>query len=67
MGEIQVVTRFHSFGSECPCCGDINTGKVVVFMDELGEWGCPIPWVKRIPPLSELEGERAEENLKEPA
>jgi hypothetical protein len=28
---------------------------------------CPLPWLKRIPPLSELEGEKKDEQLKEPA
>ena len=27
----------------------------------------PITWLKRIPPLSELEGERTQEDMKEPA
>lgn len=27
---------------------------------------CPTQWLKRIPPLDELEGQRTEENLKEP-
>jgi hypothetical protein len=29
--------------------------------------GTPMQWLKRIPPLSELEGQRTEEDLREPA
>ena len=28
-------------------------------------WGAPISWLKRIPPLDELEGQRTEESLKD--
>lgn len=29
--------------------------------------GAPLQWLKRIPPLSELEGERTQEDIREPA
>ena len=33
----------------------------------VGSDAWPLAWLRRIPPLSELEGERTEEQLKEPA
>ena len=30
-------------------------------------YGAPLPWLKRIPPLEELEGEKRDEQIKEPA
>ena len=29
--------------------------------------GAPLPWLKRIPPLEELEGEKTQEDIREPA
>lgn len=49
---------------KCYVCGhqeemDTATG--------LSHFYMPLAWLRRIPPLSELEGERTEEKLKEPA
>jgi hypothetical protein len=29
-------------------------------------WFAPLPWLKRIPPLDELEGRRTEESVRDP-
>ena len=51
---------------ECKCnfCGhQYNPAGVA----SLEGFGAPLSWLKRIPPLSELEGEKRDEDLKVPA
>ena len=53
-------------GCKCSGCGrlipsGLNAAEFAKFP------GAPLSWLKRIPPLSELEGERTQEKLKEPA
>ncbi len=50
--------------SQCRVCGYISTETSAVTEDH---WAVPLSWLKRIPPLEELEGQRTEEKLKEPA
>lgn len=51
----------------CGLCGAVNN------QDEIGVWqsgakfSIQLPRLKRIPPLSELEGERTQEDIREPA
>lgn len=65
---VQEITTPHKKGKlwvECDICRkkvSLLHG-VVALEDQATPW--PISWLKRIPPLDELEGERTEEKLKE--
>ena len=53
--------------TKCRICGSQLSRKQATHHTG-GDWvGYPVEWLKRIPPLSELEGEKTEEKLKEPA
>lgn len=59
-------------GVECLICGAKNVAlrntPVVGFSCKPGKLGyMPASWVRRIPPLDELEGEKQKEDLREPA
>jgi len=48
------------------CCGNVDNEMTAE--DHIPDGGgTPVSVIKRIPPLSELEGQRTEENIKEPA
>ena len=64
IGWIRTVREIRGNGFTCRHCKSSIQGQGVVFD---GTWGRPMNWVKRIPPLSELEGQRTEEDLREPA
>ena len=49
----------HSCKSEVPTGASASRGH--------GEYGAPLQWLKRIPPLSELEGEKTKEDIREHA
>ena len=52
----------------CHCGFKIDDGRPLAFGHiPRGHGFHPLAWCKRIPPLSELEGERTEENIMEPA
>lgn len=66
-GPIFRVHKIHGVGrgSTCAYCGAMlpNTDRAT----EGALVGVPLPWLKRIPPLSELESEKHKEDLREPA
>lgn len=64
VGHTFVVNRIDSSPSMCKHCGENIFGASAVKPN--GYWTL-LSRLKRIPPLSELEGQRTEENLKEPA
>jgi hypothetical protein len=54
--------------ADCKCMGCGAPIPYEVCAAELSEYpGTPLSWLKRIPPLSELEGERTQEDIREPA
>jgi hypothetical protein len=59
---ISTLTTYHDEG-----CGYFYRGLCVEADDGERPHGIPIHWLKRIPPLSELEGEKRDEKIKEPA
>lgn len=54
-------------GSKCTVCGTVRRGFMVAERDDGTGRVCEISRLKRIPPLSELEGEKRDEKLTEPA
>jgi len=53
---------------KCKRCKEVVKVGEYTFVDVTGRSeGFPDSWLRRIPPLTELEGERTEEKLKEPA
>lgn len=61
------VASFRQADSKCPKCGYEMYGftKAVFENCEMPR-GAPLHWLRRIPPLSELEGQRTEESLRVP-
>lgn len=50
------------------CLGTIKDGRPLAYgIISRGPGWHPLEWLRRIPPLDELEGERTEEDLREPA
>lgn len=66
LGRVFVVHEFYTDGSFCSNCGTPSNGELILF-DSVGEDGAHPHRLKRIPPLEELEGQRTEEKLREPA
>lgn len=69
LGQIFTVQELAQ-GSECDDCGAQDDRPSAILELENAEylaWGLPMSWLKRIPPLSELEGEKRDEKLTEPA
>jgi hypothetical protein len=64
LGIIFRVTRFLPYSSRCKYCGQEREGVVA---DSAMPFYFYDYRLKRIPPLGELEGERTEENIREPA
>ena len=58
-------------GWGCGICGARNLASEALYAAQKRRMqafnGIPTTWLKRIPPLSELEGERTQEDMKEPA
>lgn len=72
VGYIYVVDRFAPVSSSrCSSCkAEVPSGSYAesaIDPSDGKRWSTPIPWVKRIPPLSELEGEKTQEDIREPA
>ena len=68
LGEIHRVLQIGTFHSGCDYCGDSSHGVLAHLTggeDDNDHW-VPLPWIKRIPPLEELEGAKTEEKLREP-
>jgi hypothetical protein len=59
---ILTLTAYHADG-----CGYFYNGPCAEADDGEQPHGIPLHWLKRIPPLSELEGEKRDEKIKEPA
>jgi hypothetical protein len=66
-GYISQVTEIRHADRPCQCCGKIWPTDVVFPIGQWGDANVPFSWVKRIPPLSELEGQPTQEDIKEPA
>lgn len=61
-GEIHTVTAIHEEGGRCRECGFRAPGSVAALPCPTNpSWGIPLSWLKRIPPLSELESTHNEE------
>lgn len=64
LGAIRTVEKFRQVSSlKCCGCWAEHSG-MFAYLDN-GE--CPAEWLKRLPPLSELESSKTDEPLKEPA
>ena len=66
LGDTFRVSEFFTSREPSLCCGEESAGEVYACAEGEDE-GMPLRELKRIPPLDELEGQRTEENLKEPA
>lgn len=44
----------------CFCNSPIPTKRAEL---DHAEWNSPVPWLKRVPPLSEMEGEKRDEEI----
>lgn len=65
VGAIRTVEGFvHFETAHCAICGASGPSSNANLS---GDGRAPVAWLKRIPPLSELEGMRTEETTKEPA
>jgi hypothetical protein len=67
LGRVGVVTRmgFTLNTTGCTCCRTPVTGKDAIDGLSLdGKFNAPIEWVKRIPPIGELEGQPSQEDIK---
>lgn len=60
-GKVGKVEHAYSGAGNCPSCGADHLGAPSVLLDGIPRAGFRISWLKRIPPLSELEGEKREE------
>ena len=63
VGVPHTLTRIAPRVASCRFCGFEASG----LAGYVGRPGIYLPWLKRIPPLSELEGQRTQEDMKEPA
>lgn len=59
-----IVSRAILSGHYCTNCGKSHTASMLAI--GLRDYGVPFSWLKRIPPLDELEGRRTEEKLRLP-
>ena len=66
IGRIYQVSGFFVNGYQCRQYGASVDNVLVALVDGAFE-GYAVSILKRIPPLSEVEGERTEENIREPA
>lgn len=63
VGEIRVAP----IAAGCHNCGYTKPAGTPLARVNDSDAGYPLPWLKRIPPLDELEGTKTDEPLKEPA
>ncbi len=54
-------------GAHCSWCGRDLPKEARASDEPVSDSGAPLSWLKRIPPLSELESEKQKEDLREPA
>lgn len=64
LGRVFVVGEVLSRGFMCSCGFQVNA-IVHAFTENVA--AAPLEWLKRIPPLGELEGQPTHEDMKEPA
>ena len=71
LGKVATVAAIdHLNNTRCSGCGSRPLGipNADMVPNGIGSLACaPLAWLKRIPPLSELESERTQEDLREPA
>ena len=67
VGRVFRVLEFRSYDGKCAACGIAGDRSMLAFARPKPSNGYSLFRLKRIPPLGELEGERTEENLREPA
>ena len=67
LGHVFRVTKVLETGTGCSYCGDTFEGLCAEAADGSGPHAVPLHWLKRIPPLEELEGQNQKEDLREPA
>jgi hypothetical protein len=65
-GHVFVVSKITKELCLCSYCGKDIGLQVIAWTEDINE-GAELMRLKRIPPLSELEGERIEGNIREPA
>jgi hypothetical protein len=63
LGAIFAVRRVYSHTTDCKICGYTYTGSVVQADDAGQSHGIPTHWLKRIPPLDELERDQIVKEL----
>ena len=64
----RVVSIHRTRPMPCSCAGcDRLIPDEMCAAESMEFHGTPLSWLKRIPPLSELEGERTQEDIREPA
>ena len=61
LGRIFVVGKVDRMFFRCNGCSQADKNRLIVFTAHIA--GAPVEWVKRIPPLSELEGEKRVEEI----
>ena len=66
MGSIFIVDHIEGGPNICSGCGR-KFADVLDAWQKGAQWAAGVHSLKRIPPLSELEGQRTEETLREPA
>jgi hypothetical protein len=64
---IGTIFRVSEVANEDGACGTCGAASVDVQAYETDQYAYLVTRLKRIPPLEELEGEKRDENLKEPA
>jgi hypothetical protein len=62
IGHIDTVRRMHSRPARC-VCGYVAQPVLAVITDPMGECGVPLSWLKRIPPLEELDDVKRHEEI----
>jgi hypothetical protein len=65
LGSIFTVKRIEHMPLPCIACGGDHTGLFAIADQEFANGGiqAPVSWLKKIPPLSELEGKEREREL----
>lgn len=68
LGVIFRVDYIHPLNPRCVFCGvDLALGDRTAMDAGQAGRGAPLSWVKRIQPSAELEGQRTQEDIREPA
>ena len=69
-GYIYRVSAMQTDDHKCASCGQTYRGAYANSVGTFGPTHCdraPLPWLKRIPPLNELESAQQKEDIREPA